>query len=192
MGAHWATSERKPVAGRGYTRAYGLQRAGQRPFEVWVRWPWQRRWFSDIAFTPRLKVRMTPRNTSFARGTLSLEVRPFDPGVGLSHSDDAGWRDVYSTWIHEEWHEGKTRRLNLSIPPTLLAGEGTYQCRIELHEREEVDKGEFATLTQSYFYIPVPFRLHGTSTSVPLVAAGIAAAAAVLSLLGALLSAISG
>lgn len=177
---------------RRYTRAHSLGKTGQRPFEVWVRWPWQRRWFSDIAFVPRLRVRMTPRASSFARGTLSLQVLPFDPAIGLNHSDDAGWRGVFSTWVHEEWKEGKTRRASLPIPPTLLEGEGTYQCRIELHEREEVAEGEFATLTLSHFYIPVPFRLHGTSTAIPLIAAGIAAVGAILSLFGALLSAIAG
>lgn len=180
------------MARKGYARAYSLQRAGQRPFVIWVRWPWQRRWFSDIGFTPRLKVSITPTGTPFACGTISLEVIPFDPKIGLSHSDDSDWRDAYSTWVHEEWKEGKARRMTLPIPPTLLEGEDTYQCRIKLHEREEVDEGEFATLTLSYFYVPIPFRLHGTSTSVPLVAAGIAAAAAVFSVLGALLSAISG
>lgn len=173
-------------------RAYGLSQAGQRPFEVWVRWPWQRRWFSDIAFTPRLKVKMTPRGSHYALGTVLLEVLPFDPELGLNYSDDADWRDVFSIWIHEEWKVDQTRRASLRIPPTLLQGEATYQCRIELHEREEVGEGEFATLTRSHFYVPVPFRLHGTSTAVPLIAAGVAAAGAALSLLGALLSVIAG
>lgn len=180
------------MANQGYLRAYGFGNAGQRPFEVWVRWPWQRRWFSDVAFTPRLKARVTPRERPFLGGVLSLEVLPFDPKIGLNHSDDPGWKTVYSTWEHQEWPAEKRRKLKLSAPPTLLEGEGTYQCRIELNEREEVNEGEFATLTHSYFYVPVPFRLHGTSTAVPLVAAGIAALSAVLSLLGALLSAITG
>lgn len=176
---------------RGYTRAYSLGRPGQRSFEVWVRWPWQRKWFSEISFTPSLAARVTPLDGTFECGVVSLEVVAFDAERGLTYDDDAGWRTVHSTWVHDAWADQKTRRLKFRIPPTLLAGEGVYQCRIELDEREEVDDGVFAPLTDSYFHVPVPFRLHGSATAVPLIAAGVAAVAAVLSVLGAVVSALA-
>lgn len=128
----------------------------------------------------------------FTSGSVTVEVAEFDPDRGLRYDDDAGWTMVYSTWVHETWPAGRRRGSTLRIPATLLPGEGTYQGRIEVDEREEVGEGESAPLTDSFLYVPVPFRLHGSSTAVPLIAAGVAAGAAALSLLGAVVSALVG
>jgi hypothetical protein len=175
---------------RGYMAAYGRARPGQKAFRVWVRWPWRSKWFSEVSFSPYLKADVVPLD-DFTGGSVTVEVADFDPDHGLRY-DDAGWRRVYSTWVYETWPAGRRRRLRFRIPATLLPGEGTYQCRIEFDEREEVGDGEFAPLTDSFFYVPVPFRLHGSSTAVPLIAAGVAAGAAALSLLGAVVSALVG
>jgi hypothetical protein len=145
-----------------------------------------------VSFTPYLRVVAAPRESDFLPGVISPEVREFDPGTGLRYDDDAAWRSTDSTWTTQTWPCGKKRRFKFRIPPPLLPREGTYQCRIQFGELEEVDENQFATLTNSYFYVPVPFRLHSSTTAVPLIAAGVAALSAVLSVLAAVVSTVAG
>ncbi len=175
-----------------YRRAYRLGRAGERDVEVWVRWPWQRRWFSEVAFTPTLRVLATPRGSSFDHGVVALEVLAFDAGIGIEHEQDAGWRTVDVQATEDEWKQDRRRRFKFTIPPTLLDGEGTYQCRLEFHEREPVDEAVHATVTRSCYHVPIPFRLQGAPTAVPLVAAGVAAFSAVASVIAAVVSTLAG
>lgn len=177
---------------RGYRRAYRLGRSGERNIEVWTRWPWQRRWFSEVAFTPALRVQATPRGSSFDHGVIALEVLPFDAGAGIEHNEDADWWTVDVQETGEAWRQDRRRRFTFTIPPTLLAGEGTYQCRLEFHEREPVEDDIHATVTCSHYHAPIPFRLQSAPTAVPLVAAGVAAFSAVASVIAAAVSTLAG
>jgi hypothetical protein len=139
------------VRRRRYERATWVRSVAHRPLDVSVRWPWHARWFSEVSFTPYLRVVASPRESDFLPGVISLEVREFDPRTGLRYDDDAGWRSTDSTWTNETWPRDKKRRFKFRIPPPLLPGDGTYQCRIQFGELEEVDENEFTTLTNSYF-----------------------------------------
>lgn len=123
---------------------------------------------------------------------IALEVLAFDAGAGIEHDRDAAWQTVDVQETGDEWKQDRRRRFKFTIPPTLLDGEGTYQCRLEFHEREPVDEGVHATVTLSHYHVPVPFRLQGAPTAVPLVAAGVAAFSAVASVIAAVVSTLAG
>lgn len=166
-----------------YVTATWRRRPGQRSDDVRVRWPWQHLWFSTLLPEPRLKVTITPQGNQFWGGIVSLEILEYDPKEGLNFWEEDAWQETDTEEVSGRWPPGEERRFTLRIPSTELPGEGVYQSRIHMEEREKADEHGFAILSESYYYAPEPIRVHGAGTTVTLIAG-------VAGLLGALLGAL--
>lgn len=175
---------------RRLVRLYAVGKPGQRDYDVEAWWSRWEGWFSTLVFRPTLRVKVTPRGSDFNAGSVGLELRPTSARASGRGDDEAEWVDADGEWIPDTWTVGKSRRFTFRVPPGVLpgSGAGAYQCRLNLHEVEDVGDG-YAILTDSHFYLRDPIRVHDAGTGVSLIAAAIALAGALLSVAAALLAA---